>query len=86
MEPTPQQAYIDNILFEQQQKEPRAKQWRVDTSAFGGHVNADDEWEAHIWCRRFRCTDQQLRDAVKIKGTSANALRRYFEMKEYGNL
>ena len=86
MEPTIQQTYADNVLVEQKQKAPRQRQYRVDTSAFGGHVNVNDEWESHIWCRRFRCTPQQLRDAVKIKGTSANALRRYFEMLEHGEL
>ena len=86
MEPNIQQAYADNILVEQEQKAARPRQFRVDASAFGGHINLEDEWESHIWCRRFRCTSQQLRDAVKIKGTSANALRRYFEMKEYGDI
>lgn len=86
MEPSIQQAYADNILLEQEQKAPRSRQWRVDASAFGGHVNLNDEWESHIWCRRFRCSPQQLCDAVKIKGTSAAALRRYFEMREYGDI
>jgi hypothetical protein len=84
---TPQQAFAQAALLEPQAAPtPKQKVWRVDARSFGGHVNVEDEWEAHIWCRRFACTLQQLRDAVKIKGTSANALRRYFEMKEYGDI
>jgi hypothetical protein len=86
METTPQQAFAQAALLEPQVQTPREKVWRVDARSFGGHVNVEDEWEAHIWCRRFACSLQQLRDAVKIKGTSANALRRYFEMKEYGDI
>lgn len=82
MHTTTHQSYLDSILINQQLKAP-APQWRVDTRAFGGRINVDDEWEAHIWCRRFGCNLQQLREAVAMKGTSANALRRHFEVREF---
>lgn len=82
MHTTTQQTYLDSIIIDQQLKTP-PRQWRVDTRAFGGRVNLDDEWETHIWCRRLGCNLQQLREAVAIKGNSANALRRHFEMREF---
>lgn len=82
METDIQQAYLNSILQEQQRKAAPPRQWRVDTRAFGGRINIDDEWETHIWCRRFGCTAQQLQAAIAMKGTSALALRRYFENRD----
>ncbi len=39
-------------------------------------VNVNEDWEVRWWCREFGCTEQQLRDAVRKVGVSADAVRR----------
>lgn len=77
-----QQAYLNSLVLDQQRKALPSRPWQLDTRAFGGRVNMDDEWEVHIWCRRFGCTARQLQEAIAIKGNSALALRRHFESRD----
>jgi hypothetical protein len=39
-------------------------------------VNVNEPWEVRWWCQEFGCTEQQLRDAVRKVGVSADAVRR----------
>jgi hypothetical protein len=40
-------------------------------------VNVNEEWERRWWCKEFGCTEQQLRDAVRAVGVSADKVRQY---------
>jgi hypothetical protein len=37
-------------------------------------VNVNEEWELQYWSKKFGVSAQQLRDAVKAVGTSAEAV------------
>lgn len=47
--------------------------------AYGGQVDISDVWEAFYWCNALGCSFEELRAAVKARGTSAGAVRSYFE-------
>ena len=40
-------------------------------------VNVNESWEVRWWCSEFKCTEAQLRAAVKAVGVSASAVRKY---------
>jgi hypothetical protein len=42
-------------------------------------VNVNEEWERRWWCKEFRCTEQQLRDAVRAVGVSADKVRQHLK-------
>lgn len=44
--------------------------WRVDL---------DEGWELRFWSREFDCSEEELRKAVQLVGTSAGAVRAYLE-------
>lgn len=41
------------------------------------NVNVRQDYEIRYWIKEFRCTPNQLRDAVKAAGTSVDAVRAY---------
>jgi len=41
-------------------------------------VNIHEPWEVEYWCKEFNCTKLQLALAVEKHGTSAAAIRKYF--------
>jgi hypothetical protein len=47
-------------------------------ASYGGHIDISDVWEAFYWCNALGCTFEELRAAVKARGTSAGAVRAYF--------
>jgi hypothetical protein len=47
--------------------------------AYGGQVDISDVWEAFYWCNALGCSFEELRAAVKARGTSAGAVRSFFE-------
>jgi len=51
----------------------------LDVNSYGGQIDISDVWEAFYWCNALGCTFEELRAAVKVKGTSASAVRAYFE-------
>ena len=40
-------------------------------------ININQDHEVEYWCGRFRCTEQELRDAVSAVGDSAAAVKAY---------
>lgn len=38
-------------------------------------VNVNEPWEVKYWCKELRCTETELRAAVKAVGVSANKVR-----------
>lgn len=40
-------------------------------------VNVNEEWELQYWSKKFGVSAQQLRDAVKAVGTSADAVGKH---------
>lgn len=40
-------------------------------------VNVNEEWELQYWSKKFGVSAQQLRDAVKAVGTSAEAVGKH---------
>jgi hypothetical protein len=39
-------------------------------------INVNESWELQYWTRELGVSEEQLRDAVKTAGTSAEAVRR----------
>lgn len=42
-------------------------------------IDIHDSAEVRNWCRSLGCTEQQLKDAVRVVGTSGAAVRRYLK-------
>lgn len=42
-------------------------------------VNVNEDWELRYWCKKFGCTPDQLRAAVKAVGVSSAAVERYLK-------
>ena len=40
-------------------------------------VNVNEPWEVRWWCNEFKCTEQELRNAVRTVGVSAAAVRKH---------
>ena len=40
-------------------------------------VNVNEEWELQYWSKKFGVSAEQLRDAVKAVGTSADAVGKH---------
>ena len=40
-------------------------------------VNIHEPWEVAWWCAHFGCTKEQLSQAVKVVGVSAEAVKKY---------
>jgi hypothetical protein len=40
-------------------------------------VNVNEPWELRYWCAEFKCTDAQLRAAVKAVGVVAANVRKH---------
>lgn len=47
----------------------------------GKLISLTQEHELDGWCRTFSCTRDELREAVKLMGNSAKAVRQYFADK-----
>jgi len=45
-------------------------------------VNPHERNELKYWCRKFACTDMQLKNAVTAVGTSADAVRSFLKGKK----
>jgi hypothetical protein len=41
-------------------------------------VNMNESWEVRYWCAEFGCTEEELKDAIELRGNSAEALKKYF--------
>ncbi len=39
-------------------------------------INLSESWEVQYWTKKFGVTEQQLRDAVKAVGSSAEAVQK----------
>jgi hypothetical protein len=42
----------------------------------GSKVNVNEDYEVEYWTKKFGCSPQQLRDAVKKVGTGADAVQK----------
>ena len=40
-------------------------------------INLGQRHEIEYWCRRFKCTEQELEDAVRVVGDSAASVRQF---------
>jgi len=40
-------------------------------------INVFDVWERQYWCAKFRISEQQLLDAVKVVGADADTVREH---------
>ncbi len=40
-------------------------------------VNVNEQWELQYWSRKFGVSEEQLKDAVKAAGTSADAVGKH---------
>jgi hypothetical protein len=38
-------------------------------------VNVNEKWEVDYWCGKFKCTETELKDAVKLIGSMATAVQ-----------
>ena len=47
------------------------------TAAAHGGIDLSDAGVVAEWCERFDCTEEQLRAATKVAGTSAEDVRRH---------
>ncbi len=45
-------------------------------------VNPHERNELRYWCRKFNCTDMQLKNAVMAVGTSVEAVRDFLKGKK----
>lgn len=45
------------------------------------HVNVNEPAELKYWCRKFGCTEQQLRQAIATVGGSAAKITQHFKSK-----
>lgn len=41
------------------------------------HIDLNDLYELHDWCKTLGCTKQELRSAVEVVGTSGSEIRKY---------
>ncbi|HTF82143.1 MAG TPA: DUF3606 domain-containing protein, partial [Cytophagales bacterium] len=41
-------------------------------------VSLNEPWEVRYWCDAFDCTEDELKDAISLRGNSADALKTYF--------
>lgn len=44
-------------------------------------VNVHEPWEAQWWCRKFGCTEQQLKAAVQAVGVMAADVERHLRSR-----
>ena len=44
-------------------------------------INLSEPYEVRHWCDTFRCTEDELRAAVKSVGAGAKKVRAYFEAR-----
>ena len=40
-------------------------------------ISLTEDWEVRYWCKKFGCTEAQLRAAVKAVGHGADAVKRH---------
>ena len=38
-------------------------------------VNTNEKWELDYWCGKFKCTETELKDAVKLVGSMATVVQ-----------
>jgi hypothetical protein len=43
----------------------------------GSKININEPYEVNYWCKKFGCTEAQLKAAVKAVGTSKVAVQKY---------
>jgi len=41
------------------------------------YVNTSQSWEVDYWCKKFNCTNSELKSAVDAVGTSVSAVQKY---------
>ena len=61
----PNRAEIFSMLDDPKKRSP-IDRTRVDVNA---------KWEVVYWCGKFRCTETELKDAVKLVGSMATAVQ-----------
>ena len=44
-------------------------------------INLNQYYEVESWCKKFKCTKKELRDAVKAVGDSVERVEEYFSKK-----
>ena len=44
-------------------------------------VNVNEKWEIDYWCGKFKCTEIELKDAVKLVGSMATAVHAHLSRK-----
>ena len=44
-------------------------------------VNVNEQWEVRWWTSKFRCTEAELKAAVKAVGTGAAAVQAYLSKR-----
>jgi hypothetical protein len=44
-------------------------------------VNVNEKWEVDYWCGKFKCTEIELKDAVKLVGSMATAVHAHLSRK-----
>ncbi len=44
-------------------------------------VNPNESWEVRYWCKKFGCTEEMLRKAVKSVGNSSKKIEEYLSRK-----
>ncbi|HUP91998.1 MAG TPA: DUF3606 domain-containing protein [Solimonas sp.] len=49
-------------------------------------INVEEKWERTWWCRKFGCTEQELRAAVRDAGPSAEAVGHYLRERQAENV
>jgi len=47
-------------------------------SSDSDRINLDEDWERRYWARFFGITEMELREAVAVVGSQADALRKHF--------
>ena len=43
-------------------------------------INVNQDHEIRYWCQEFDCTEKELRDAVRLVGNSARAVRNFLSL------
>jgi hypothetical protein len=44
-------------------------------------INVNESWELKYWCKKFNCTEAQLKDAVKSVGVMVDKVRAHLKAK-----
>jgi thymidylate synthase ThyX len=44
-------------------------------------INVNEDWERRYWMTQLHCSEKQLRDAVRVVGSSVDAVRAYLQQQ-----